>query len=208
MEDLKFELGQWVEASGGYGQIIYIRPFFVEDYEINRKGRKNGEFIRFIYICKILCDFDGKIKKTNRFSVNTSIHPISKEGKLFVKSIKFEQIEEYQKYILYDQKNSIKGELFLNYRLDTIDFDLDFIENQFYDLISNLNFGFTYKEFANLFKKYNFPFKLENLDGYALSDTLDGSKIMLRFDSQLYKTKDKEAIFDYARIFFPKSLEK
>lgn len=32
---------------------IYIRPYFVEDYENDRKGRKNGEFIQFIYICKI-----------------------------------------------------------------------------------------------------------------------------------------------------------
>jgi hypothetical protein len=48
MKDLEFEIGQWVGTEDGYGQIIYIRPYFVEDYENDRKGRKNGEFIQFI----------------------------------------------------------------------------------------------------------------------------------------------------------------
>ncbi|PDS23083.1 hypothetical protein [Flavobacterium branchiophilum] len=207
MTDLKFEIGQWVMTGNGYGQILYIRPYFVEDYENYRKGRKNGEFVRFIYICKILCGLDGKLKKTKRIIIDTSISTIDKKGMKFLEEIKHNQKDEYLKYIVYDEKNNLVRQLFLNYNLDTLDFDIDLIENQFYELVNNLESSFTYKEFAKQFKEFDFPFKLENLIGYGCSHGEKGS-IMLRFDSQLYKTKEKEAIFDDVRIFFPKNLKK
>lgn len=208
MKELNFDIGQWVACSLGYGQIIYIRAYYIEDYENHRQGRKNGEFIMYMYIIKILCGFDGRIKKSNRIINSTSIEPIDKQGKEFVEKIKKELKDEYNKYILYDEKNSLNYQLFLEYKLDKLDFDIDKIEDKFYEFVNQLNPSFTYKEFSKLFKEYDFPFKLENLNGYALSDRLEGPKVQLRFDSKLYKTKDKEAIFDNVRIFFPKSLEK
>jgi hypothetical protein len=80
MDKLNFELGQWVSTEDGYGQIMYIRAFFVEDYENNRKEMKNGDFKRYLFICKILCNFSGKLKTSNRIKVYSSISPIDKEG--------------------------------------------------------------------------------------------------------------------------------
>ncbi len=198
MKELNFELGQWVGTENGYGQIIYIRPFFVEDYENYRQGRKNGEFIRFIYICKILCGFEGKIKKSRRIDIYTSISPIDKEGLVHLKNIKEHQKEEYEKYIFFDDKISINKQLFRDYKLDNLDYDKILIENQIKDINNRLYPAFTYKEFIKVFKEYDFPFKIENMVQYG-----EGNKnsIMLRFDSFLYKVKGKEVIFDNVRIF-------
>ena len=205
MEELKNELGEWVETAEGYGQIMYIRPYFVEEYENNRLGRKNGEFISFIFVCKILCGFDGKIKKLKRIIIETSLSPIDKKGVKIVENIKLSQKEEYLKYLLFDDKNNICRQMFRDYKLDTIDFDFNEVQDKFYKFVSELNASFTYKEFAKLFKGYDFPFKLENLINYGASNK---DSIMLRFDSNLYKTKDKEAIFEHVTIFFSKNLEK
>lgn len=188
-------------TGNGYGQILYIRPYFVEDYENYRKGRKNGEFVRFIYICKILCGLDGKLKKTNRIIIDTSISTIDKKGMKFLEEIKHNQKEEYIKYILYDEKISITKKLLLDYKLDTLEYDEDEVMNQLNEIYYRLFPAFTYKEFANEFKKYEFPFKLENLVVYGGSNL---NCVTLRFDSVLYKTKDKEAIFNDVRIRFPK----
>jgi hypothetical protein len=198
MEELKFELGEWVGTDNGYGQILYIRPFFVEDYEDNRQDRKNGEFIKYIYVCKNLCGFEGKIKKSKRIDIYTSISKIDKKGLLHLKNIKEHQKEEYQKYIFFDDKLSINKQLFRYYKLDNLDFDKTLIEDKIKEINNKLYPAFTYREFVKVFKEYDFPFKIENMVQYG-----EGNKnsIMLRFDSFLYKVKEKEVIFNNVRVF-------
>lgn len=197
MKNLKFELGQWVSTEDGYGQIMYIRPFFVEDYENYRQGRKNGEFIRYIYVCKILCGFEGKIRKSKRINIYTSISPIDKEGLVHLKNIKENQKEEYEKYIIFDDKTSICDQLFVTYKLDILDFDKGLVEKQIKEINSRLYPAFTYKEFSKIFKEYDFPFKLECIVEYGEGDK---NSLQLRFDSFLYKVKDKEVVFNNVRM--------
>jgi hypothetical protein len=94
---------------------MYIRPLYVEDYENNRKGRRNGEFIRNIFICKILCDFNGKIRR--KINVYTSMSKLDKEGARLVKEIKKNQPDEYARYIVHDDKVDICGQLFRDYKV-------------------------------------------------------------------------------------------
>ncbi len=197
MKDIKFELGQWVGTENGYGQIMYIRPYFVEDYENDRKGRKNGEFIQFIYVCKILCGFDGKIKKSKRINIYTSISQIDKDGLVHLKDIRENQKKEYEKYILYDDKISIYDELFVKYKLDIVDYDKEFVEKQIKQINIRLYPAFTYKEFIKVFKEYDFPFQSENIVQYGHNIS---NYIELRFDSNLYKIKDKEVVFDNVKV--------
>lgn len=158
MNELEFELGQWVITEDGYGQIIYIRPFFVEDYENHRQGRKNGEFIRYLFVCKMLCRFDGKIIKTKRINIYTSINPIDNKGSSHLNYIKDYLKDEYVKYLLYDDKISICKQLFLEYRLNVINFNNEIICSQIKEIDRKLYPAFTYKEFVKYFKEYDFPF--------------------------------------------------
>ncbi|MBC7884148.1 MAG: hypothetical protein H7X99_01635 [Saprospiraceae bacterium] len=199
METIKFEIGQWVSTEDGYGQILYIRPFYVEEYEINRLGRKNGEFMRYIFICKILCNFQGKIKKSKRIIAFTSISKIDNEGIRIVNAIKKDDNQEYIKYIFYDDKIGIRRELFLGFRLEELNFNRDILLNNILEINRRLFPSFTYKEFATMFCEYEMPFKLSNLIEYGSGNK---GSVGLRFDSNLYKVKDKEAVFDDVRIFF------
>jgi hypothetical protein len=193
MKDLEFEIGQWVGTEDGYGQIIYIRPYFVEDYENDRKGRKNGEFIQFIYICKILCDFNGKIRKSKRINIYTSVEPIDQKGLSFLNKIKTTQNSEYIKYILFEDKVSIHQQLFIKYKISKDNFEIEIVEKQIKEINKRLYPAFTYKEFINIFQEYDFPFKVEDILPYG---HVNRNCLELRFDSNLYKVKDKQVIFD------------
>jgi hypothetical protein len=62
-----FEIGQWVELIEGIGQVIYVRENFVEKFtEEYFEGKKVGAYIYDVVVCKLLCDFNGKIRKKNR----------------------------------------------------------------------------------------------------------------------------------------------
>lgn len=199
--EIPFELGQWVSTEDGYGQVMYIRPFYVEDYETSRKERKNGEFKRYTFICKILCDFNGKIRINKRVNIYTSISKIDKEGAAFVKGIKTNQYAEYAKYIVHDDKVDICGQMFLDYQVvNKANLNIDEVEKKLADIEASLLPAFTFKEFAAECAKQNFPIDLKMLVPYGYAAKKE-ERIMLRFDSYLYKVKGKEAIFHGVRMF-------
>jgi hypothetical protein len=200
MEKLKFELGEWVGTDHGYGQIMYVRPFFAEDYENQLHIYKKGTFKRYVYICKILCGFDGKIRKTKRINIYTVVDSIDKNGKAFVKEIKQNQNEEYLKYIFYDDKKDLTSQKFVYYKLDHFDFKNKEIEEKLYLMYQNLEGAFTYKEFMKEFKKHDMPFKLENIIEYGGAIGSESS-VCLRFDSRMYKVKNNEAVFYWVQFF-------
>jgi hypothetical protein len=196
MEQIKFEIGQWIECEDGYGQIIHIRDFFVEPFKTDtKKEEKVGDFLRQIYVCKILCGFKGEIKKQSRISIYTSIAPLADKAFEIVNDIKLKQIGEYYNYIHYEDKYDICKQVFLAYRIgDDNSFDIKDIKTRISEINRNLYPSFTFKEFSIEFKKYNFPFKLEEFIRYDDHSYIN-EKIELRFDSRMYKVKGKETIF-------------
>jgi hypothetical protein len=198
-DGIPFELGQWVSTEDGYGQVMYVRPFYVEDYETKRNERKNGEFIRYIFICKILCDFKGKIK--NKIGIYTSINKLDKEGTGIVKDIKTDQPVEYAKYIVHDDKEDICRQVFLDYQVvNKSSMNLEEVEEKLADIEKNLYPAFTFKEFVAECTKQKFPIDLKMLVPYGNSAKKE-ERVTLRLDSYLYKVKGKEAIFHAVRMF-------
>lgn len=200
--EIPFELGQWVSTEDGYGQVMYVRPFYVEDYDTDRKDSKNGEFKRYIFVCKTLCDFKGKVKKNNRIKIYTSISKIDKEGLVFVKDIKAKQPDEYGKYIVHDDKVDICRQVFLDYQVvNKSALNAKEVEQKLADIEANLLPAFTFKEFIAECAKQNFPIDLTRLVPYGYSAKKE-ERVTLRFDSFLYKVKGKEAVFHGVRMFF------
>ncbi|HEY0652689.1 MAG TPA: hypothetical protein VGD65_06155 [Chryseosolibacter sp.] len=199
--EIPFELGQWVTTEDGYGQVMYIRSFYIEDYETQRRERRNGAFIRYIFICKILCDFNGKIRKNKRINIYTSISKLDKDGAAYVKGIKLDQPGEYAKYIVHDDKVDICRQLFLDYQVvNKSSLNIEEVGAKLAEIELNLLPAFTFKEFVDECRKQNFPIDLKLLVPYGYSAKKE-ERITLRLDSYLYKVKGKEAIFHGVRMF-------
>lgn len=192
----RFEIGQWMECEDGYGQILYIRDLFVESFSIDQGEKRIGDFLRTIFICKILCDFDGKIKKRKRINSYTSINPIKKINLEQVKKIKKNE-KEYYDYIHYEDKIDICRQIFLVYKTDAS--NKEELKSQIAEINNRLQPAFTFKEFVKECKKSNFPFKVEDFVRYG--QAYGKSIIRLRLDSFLYKTKGAESIFHNIVLF-------
>ena len=87
--------GDWVDGLNGIGKLISLHPVHADELDNLIRNDQLTSKLRDIAIYKVLCDFDGNIKKRISFAHgNTSIcTPISKESKKIIESITSSQPE-------------------------------------------------------------------------------------------------------------------
>jgi hypothetical protein len=188
--DKIFHIGQWVATEDGYGQIIYIRKIFSESF--SKDNSDNGTFLRMIYLCKIFCNFKGKIKKSHQLRSYTRVDSLTPKKITFVDEIKEANNDKYLNYIYYDDKVNLKKQIFLTYEIDKS--NVKSIEEKINSINSEIKPSFTFKEFIKESKNQNLPINLKNFKKYG--ETFNRSNVIdLRFDSELYKVKGNNSIF-------------
>ncbi len=191
--DKIFEIGSWVSTEDGYGQVLFNRQLYIEEFTLATKSGKKGELERVMYICKVLCGFEGKIK--SRFLVKnyTSVQELSKKEEKLVQKIKAENPEGYKNYITEEGKEVLMRQVFLTYKVD--DNQVDEVLEKINTINRQLKPSFTFKEFAKEFKKNDMPFSYQ--DFHKKGQSYNRSEVVsLRFDSFLYATKKKESVFN------------
>ncbi len=187
-----FEIGTWVGTEDGYGQILYNRPLYVEEFTLATKLGKKGELDRVMYICKVFCSFEGKVKSKFLVRNYTSVQELSKKEKGLVEKTKSDNPERYKEYITEEGKEILLRQVFLTYKVE--DDQVDEILEKIRNISKALKPFFTFKEFVKEFKKNEMPFSYQ--DFYKKGQSYIRSEVVsLRFDSILYATKNKESIF-------------
>jgi len=193
----QFEIGQWIYTDEYYAQILMVNEDYVEKYSYAYfDGKKVGEYIGDTLICKVLCDFNGKIKKQNRIIIASSnwSNALKADEKKIIKEIKSKQPEEYRNYITYNEKDTIGESLSIYLSLSEKE-----IEKALYEinLISEkLPNTFTFKEFVKTAKSLNFSLDFEKSLGYQSGW---GETFSVNFFSPLAKTVNKQKV--YSRIW-------
>lgn len=150
---MSFEIGEWIEIDEGIGQLLYVRDNVVEKYSTEfNEGKRVGENIGEILICKILCDYEGFCKKRNRIAAVKSEYasPVTKESKVIVDEIKKNKPNEYRDYILYDDKSDIGGSLHLSIKVE--ESVIDVLHNDIMSINNALPPSFTLNEFLKAFR--------------------------------------------------------
>ena len=187
-----FDIGSWVSTEDGLGQIIFNRELYFEEFSLTSLDVKKGELDRIIYIYKILCDFNGKIKSNNQIKSSTIVNEVNKkEEKLIQHIIKTDPVA-YSKYIVHEGNKLPVRQIFLNFKIKQSDVEK---VTQKIDLINtNLKSSFTFQEFVKEFKNQDMPFSYK--DYYRQDQVYDRSEVIsIRFDSFLYRTNGKKSIF-------------
>lgn len=191
--DKIFEIGTWVATEDGYGQVLFNRKLYIEEFTLAFNKGKIGDFERTIYLCKILCGFNGKIKSRFSIKVYTSIQELNEKEENLVQKIKVDNPEGYKNYITEEGKELLTGQVFLTYKID--DNQVEEVLEKISTINRKLKPFFTFKEFAKEFKKNDMPFSYKDFYKYGYSYNRS-EVISLRFDSLLYATKKKESIFN------------
>ena len=194
-----FDIGEWVATKDGFGQIVFNRNLYFEEFEKASGNHKfkQGTFYQTVYVCKILSDFDGSVKKRIKLELYTSVSKLNTKEKKLINKIKKENPVDYKKYLLSEPKENVTRQVFLEYNIN--DNELELVKQEISKIWSNLPRTFTFKEFKKEGNKSNLPFKISEFIKH--NEKTDRSKcVTIRFDSQLYRTKGKESLFDNIRV--------
>lgn len=180
MENLSsFEIGQWVQIEGGIGQVLYVRPIYVERYSSDYfDGRKVGEFIYDAVVAKVLCDFSGKIRKKNRitwFNANY-VNAADEQDMLVVQKIKSENPGEYRNYVVYDERRTIGISTEIDFALDSE--VIEDLTSRLQAIAMRLPNTFTMKEFLGFLKENEFPLDFDQARKFVPGTGLNFSVIL------------------------------
>jgi hypothetical protein len=210
-KNINFEIGNWVSCEDGIGQLIYIREFHVEPFvELNSYDEvdEKGVYHR-LYGVKLLCDFEGKLKKRHSLKFYVSSRLLKKQYKDFVEEIKTKTPEAYERYMVYDQKDESEYDFTLKYYVEKKS------ETKYISLVDDVCYNllphFTFKEFKKEFKKQCTEIKIEDFikeNDFVGRDNMDELNILsIVFYSRNYKVVNKERIFSGVRGFINNSSE-
>lgn len=182
-----------MELAEGIGQVIYVRENFVEEFtEEYFEGRKVGDYIYDVLVCKLLCDFNGKIRKKNRVLAvrDRYCKPIDKESKRIVDFVKSESPKEYRDYVIWDDKSDIGGSVAIEFAVpgDLI----SHLQQQIGAINDALPSSFTLKEFLALSAEKNLSLDFGQAKKYVPGTGLNFSVILF---NRLYKTVGKKRIY-------------
>lgn len=187
-----YDIGNWIGTEDGLGQVLYNRNLYYEEFDLATGNYKKGEFKRTVYICKILCDFEGKIKSRFKVDLYTSIDLLDKIENEYISKLKLNFPDQYNKYLLFEPKENLTRQVFLEYNINKD--ELAKVRHEINHIYNRLPRTFTFKEFKKSANASELPFKISNFIKY--NEKKDRSNcITIRLDSDLYKTKGKEALF-------------
>jgi len=190
-----FDIGAWVATEDGLGQVLSNRNLHFEEFDRAHRDPlyKKGAFKRSIYICKILADFEGKIKKRFKIEMYTSINKLKQNEKKLINKIKSDFKDEYKKYLLYEPKEALTRQVFLEYNISVN--QLDLVKKEVNKIYGRLPNNFTFNELKKEAHSSELPIKLS--DFLKHDEKKDRKKcITIRLDSANYKTIGREALFN------------
>jgi hypothetical protein len=188
-----FEIGQWVHLTEGIGQILLVRTMHVEKYTTEYyEGRKLGEYIDDVLVCKLLCDYSAKIRKKNRIVAarSSNCEPIDAESRETVSRIKDQTPDEYRRYLVYDEKADIGGSVSIEFSLPSE--RIKEVEEEMARVQGCLPNSFTFTEFLKASKEAGLSLDFESTRMYTPGT---GQNFSLIFFNRLYKSINKERVY-------------
>lgn len=188
-----YEIGQWVELAEGIGQVIFVREIFTERFtEEYFEGSKVGSYSYDVLVCKLLCDYEGKVRKKDRVIAvrDEYCNMIDKESQKLVEAIKINSPTEYREYIVSDDKADIGGSVSIDF-IVPVDL-IDKLKDEISKIDEALPNFFTLKEFLAVAKEKGLQLDIKQARKYVPGTGLNFSVILF---NRLYKTVNKQRIY-------------
>jgi len=176
--------GDWVDGLNGIGKLISLTSIYADELDNLIWNKEIGSELGEVATYKVLCDFNGKLKKRIFFDcVSTQIcKPIGKDSKKIIDSLLLSNPEEINNFES-KQSKKIFGEW--------LDFQVPFNENLIEECerINPTMESFTFSEYAEKLKEIG-------IDIYSLkTKSVSRPYVTLSFFNENYKYYRKERIF-------------
>lgn len=99
---------QWIVTEEGICQVISTHDYYIEEYSLEYlEGNSDiGDFSKTICVYKILCDYEGNIRKRNivKYANAKYFGPVSKKYKPTIEKVKKESPDEFERFIKFTSK--------------------------------------------------------------------------------------------------------
>lgn len=189
----------WVGGFDGIGQIIGLHALPKEEFtDVSEiEDLEFGETYIVVAEYKILADFEGKVRKRNRFKTCNMKYCslLCEDSSLIVQSIKTDHPNEYEKYLKCVNKQD-RGE-WIDIYICLPDKQIDVLERMFSNVHSSLCAPFIYPE-------YCLALNGEGLSGAPhelnMPDAQKERYMVVSLFNENFKVKDKRMVFTRANL--------
>lgn len=189
----QFEIGQWIEATDGIGQVLYIRRIYNEKYSTEFfDGQKIGEHLSDILVIKLLCDHSGKIKTRNRIVAENAkfCRAAENKAKEYIENIRDADADSYTAYLFYDDKKDIGWSLSIFFKVPND--SVTALQESINEINKLLPSSFGFKEFLSVAKEQKLDLDFSEARKFVPGTGLNFSVI---FFNRLYKVVGKQRIY-------------
>lgn len=209
-----FEPGDWIDALDGVGRVefsvdVHVEEFHAEweghkDREPEDGGKKLGDPLLTMVIYKMLCKFNGKLRKRDLLqSCNASLcGPIDAESRAVIEKIQSEQPEAYKKFSDYREKKPFGS--VVNLAQPVTPESAASVEQSLKATIEKLATPFTFDALHALARDEGLDLLADR--GKAIDRAAPDLVLTVQLFNDLFKVRGKRALFTEIEILPPRKL--
>lgn len=189
--------GDWIDGYDGIGQIQQIAEYFIEEYRQEYlRDKQIGAPLHTLIAYKMLCNFDGKLRKRNNFiSCDASFcSPISSDSRSIIDDVKNKYCEEFENFLNLKLVDPLKHDI-TSWLLvpESMSQKVADAINEFNGNVSN---DFTFDQLIH-FVDEKFP----GIDLFDTSNMRTANNVVLVLDNRGFKVNEKRALFSGVKAF-------
>ncbi|EWH10672.1 hypothetical protein DS2_07563 [Catenovulum agarivorans DS-2] len=187
------KVNDWVDALEGIAQVIEIKKIYKEEYPLSSLPPREcevGELLNTIIIHKILCNFEGKIRKRNHvLHCSTEVcTPLCNESKGVLNELKRTKRQELEKFKIISQTKDFSNYVntWIRVKGDDVQQVIDFI---------NRDFEASIFKFSDVIDALKSEFNYEESWHFFANEAENTKQIVLKLNNTNYRFEGKKAVF-------------
>jgi len=147
--------GDWIMVDKGLAQVLSVQDLYIEEFmpdyylpAYNDGGTKVGDFLRTMCVYKLLCNYDGKLRKRNRIlSCNAEYcTPLSREYEAVVEKLGQQSPDELERFRKIELEKPIQHVFPMYFRQEGL--DLETLQNEVERISEDLAKPFVFSDFV------------------------------------------------------------
>lgn len=186
----KFQPGDWIIATGGIGQVVRSEQIYAEEFDMD-DALSIGDPVKVYVFYKLLCDFEGKLRKRYRLQMareKSCQKPRAKDAKL-IEKIRSSSPVDFAKF---EEASETLGILNgIEYAIPKDQLESTYRKLQ--EAINRLPTPFTYPDFMEACKN-------QGLNPIGEKGESIERNLEVRLYNEWGKTRDKRRLFTEAQV--------
>jgi len=188
----------WVMVDDGLAQVLSMHDLHIEEFmpdyympDYNGGRTKVGDFLQTMCVYKLLCDYDGKLRKRNRIlSCNAAYcSPLDREYEIVIQKLERLNPDELERFRKVELKKPIRHVFPMFFHQDGL--DLEAIQSEVELIGDNLPKPFVFSDFVAELKNRSVDLDLSRA---GANPGITPSSFHIGLVSENYLVRDKRLL--------------